>query len=518
MQLVAYGAQDVFLTGNPQITFFKIVYRRHTNFAVESIEQTFNGTADFSRKVSCTISRNGDLITKMYLRVTLSGGDSGNVDKRWAWVSRVGHALIDNVELEVGGTRIDKQYGDWLNIWFELARNFAQDRGYNKLIGNVPELTTLAQTHNSAVLYVPLKFFCNRHDGLAIPLIALQYHETKVNFEFRPVEQCVNAEAGLTDVRSLGLRMEDATLYVDYVYLDNEERKRFAQAQHEYLIEQVQFTGEESVNSLSQKFRLNFNHPCKALYWGLKLGRYTTGKTFFYHDPSNVENTRVEATKRFVLACALYDNNGKLDLANNRVQAAVGLSASLAAKLNSISAVAITTEPDVDNITILGSPLSLEDVSTPVVNLLGNTPRPTGGDGRAAKDVRVFQWDNYGMYLDRSGNPLLKALLQLNGHDRFSERDGNYFNYVQPLQHHTNTPADGVNMYSFALNPEEHQPSGTCNMSRIDNATLNLTFGASGVNDFKNTYLSDDSKISIYASNYNVFRVMSGMGGLAYSN
>ena len=518
MQLVAYGAQDVFLTGNPQITFFKIVYRRHTNFAVESIEQTFNGTADFSRKVSCTISRNGDLITKMYLRVTLSGGDSGNDDKRWAWVSRVGHALIDNVELEVGGTRIDKQYGDWLNIWFELARNFAQDRGYNKLVGNVPELTTLARSHGQAVLYVPLKFFCNRHDGLAIPLIALQYHETKVNFEFRPVEQCVNAEASLTDVRSLGLRMEDATLYVDYVYLDNEERKRFAQAQHEYLIEQVQFTGEESVNSLSQKFRLNFNHPCKALYWGLKLGRYTTGKTFLYYDPTNIENTRVEATKRFVLACALYDVNNKLDLANNRVQAATGLSTSLATLFNNVNAVAITNEPDVDNITILGSPLSLEHVSRPVTTLLSGVTRPTVGDGRSAKDVRVFQWDNYAMYLDRTGNPLQKALLQLNGHDRFTERDGNYFNYVQPLQHHTNTPCDGVNMYSFALNPEEHQPSGTCNMSRIDNATLNLTFGPVGVADFKNQYLADDSKIAIYASNYNVFRVMSGMGGLAYSN
>ena len=138
MQLVAYGAQDVFLTGNPQITFFKIVYRRHTNFALESIEQTFTGTADFGRKVSCTVARSGDLITKMYLRVSFDEyvASAG----KWGWVSRLGHALVKEVELEIGGTRIDKQYGDWLNVWYELARNFAQDRGYDKLIGNTPEM------------------------------------------------------------------------------------------------------------------------------------------------------------------------------------------------------------------------------------------------------------------------------------------------------------------------------------------------------------------------------------------
>ena len=519
MQLVAYGAQDVFLTGNPQITFFKIVYRRHTNFAVESIEQTFNGSVDFSRKVSCTISRNGDLITKMYLRVTLSAGDAG-AGNTWGWVSRVGHALIDNVELEVGGTRIDKQYGDWLNIWYELARNYAQERGYNKLIGNVPELTTLSQSHQAAVLYVPLKFFSNRHDGLAIPLIALQYHETKVNFEFRSLAQCVNYTNN-TNLSTMGLKMNDATLFVDYVYLDNEERKRFAQAQHEYLIEQVQFTGDESVSSVSQKFRLNFNHPCKALYWGLKLGRYTTGKSFLAFNPFNTEAARIEATKRWVLAVAEYDSVDptKLKLTSNRLALAsgTGLPSGSSAIFTRINPVALTSEADVDNITILGSPLSVEEFSKPCADLFGSFTRPTTGDGAASRDVRVCQWDNYGIYLDRTGNPLQKALLQLNGHDRFTERDGAYFNYVKPYQHHSNTPADGVNMYSFALNPEEHQPSGTCNMSRIDNATLNLTFG-DGSTSFKNNFLADDSKISIYATNYNVFRIMSGMGGLAYSN
>ena len=533
MQLVAYGAQDVYLTGNPQITFFKVVYRRHTNFAVENIEQVFNGAADFGRKVTCQISRNGDLITKMYLRVVLPG--VAFTDK-WAWVSRVGHALIDNVELEIGGTRIDKQYGNWLNIWYELARNWAHDRGYDVMIGNTSELTTLSNSHDEAVLYIPLKFFNNRNDGLAIPLIALQYHEVKLNFEFSQRDVCVNRVSGLVPSQLNSLSFQSASLFVDYVYLDTEERKRFAQAQHEYLIEQVQFTGSESVSTLNQKFRLNFNHPCKALYWALQLGRYTSGKTFLAYDSKNLDNTRLLATKRAVLALAKYAGD-KLDLESGvsgevagTVQAYDPVFADFMSRVN---AVAITNDPDVDNITILGDLLTLEEVSSPVgglrvyntvahttsVAFVRNPEVPVNTDGAATNDVVVRQNDNYGVYLNKSVNPVNKVLLQLNGHDRFSERDGNYFNYVQPYQHHSNTPSDGLNMYSFSLNPEEHQPSGTCNMSRIDNATLNLTFGRNSAdNDFKLNYLDTDSNLSIYATNYNVLRIMSGMGGLAYSN
>ena len=537
MQLVAYGAQDVYLTGNPQITFFKVVYRRHTNFAVENIEQTFNGAADFGRRVTCQISRNGDLITKMYLRVFLPTFTTRSSGMKWAWVSRVGHALIDSVELEIGGTRIDKQYGNWLNVWYELARNWAHDRGYDIMIGNTAELTTLSQKHDEAVLYIPLKFFNNRNDGLAIPLIALQYHEVKLNFEFTPLEQCVNRtqEVKMSDLA--GLQFNSASLFVDYVYLDTEERKRFAQAQHEYLIEQVQFTGAESVNSQQQKFRLNFNHPCKALYWTLQLGRYSSGKQFLAYDAKNIDNTRLIATKRAVLALAQYKGD-KLALQSNVSSDIAGLLTAANSVFSDffkrVNPIAITNEPDMDNITILGDLLTLEEISSPVSSLklysfdthdanktvaFSNGSRTTVGDGAESKDVLLRQRDNYGVYLNKSGNPVARVLLQLNGHDRFSERDGNYFNYVQPYQHHSNTPADGCNMYSFALNPEEHQPSGTCNMSRIDNATLNLSFGRTSTdNEFKSIYLAEDSNISIYATNYNVLRIMSGMGGLAYSN
>ena len=274
MQLVAYGAQDIYLTGNPQITFFKVVYRRHTNFAVESIEQTFNGTADFNKRVTATISRNGDLIQQMYLEVvlpamsSLATGSTSNV-----WTYGVGNALVSQAEIEIGGQLIDRQYGDWMNIWTELTIPAGKRDGYDNMVGNFLTtagglanpteqvggiaLTTVTTTINR--LYVPLQFWFNRNPGLALPLIALQYHEVKLNLTIRPLADLVDVStSGTTTTNSLGCK-----LYVDYVYLDTDERRRFAQVSHEYLIEQVQFTGTETIaaGTSNKNVTLNFNHP-----------------------------------------------------------------------------------------------------------------------------------------------------------------------------------------------------------------------------------------------------------------
>jgi hypothetical protein len=366
LQLVAYGAQDVYLSGNPQITFFKVAYRRHTNFSMESIEQTFNGTADFGRRVTCQISRNGDLIHRMYLQVALSGA---------AWVNDAyaGLALVKSVELEIGGQRIDKQYGDWMYIWNELSLPAGKSDGFKTMVGADAQVAT-----DSVTLFVPLEFWFCRNPGLALPLIALQYHEVKVNLEF---DTAINASITGTDAK-----MGTTSLWVDYIFLDTDERRRFAQLSHEYLIEQLQFTGEESVSAGSNKIKLNFNHPVKELVWVMQ------------------------------------------------------------------------------------------------------------------EDTGAFS--EFG-----TANLTVDAKLQLNGHDRFAVRSGKYFNLVQPFQHHENIPSNaGINVYSFALKPEEHQPSGTLNFSRIDSAVLNVTAA------------TDAKKIRVYAVNYNVLRVMSGMGGLAYSN
>ena len=497
MQLVAYGAQDIYLTGSPQITFFKVVYRRHTNFAMESIQQTFNGSANFGNRVTCTISRNGDLVHNMWVEATLPAGTAKANGAVWG--SNVGHRLINNVELEIGGQKIDKHYADWLEVWSQLTVTPEKTTGYNAMVDNdtaasgifasyasldtgvasgnadntalnigvmfglnatdvvlrikeeagpvlsaatnastwaasttIDAAATKASTSSGSAtltvtlkdadstlkaavgnadaklivtivggkyqvtfasgmrtdaavntvaakkLYVPLQFWFCRNPGLALPLIALQYHEVKLNLEFETFANSVTSSMNETTGS-----LSDVSLWCDYIYLDTDERRRFAQVSHEYLIEQLQFTGNESAASAAVSLRLNFNHPVKELVW---VGTTSTS--------------------------GVYD--GTLSLAK----------------------------------------------------------------------------------------------LQLNGHDRFAERNGAYFNKVQTYQHHTNIPSGNVYLYSFALKPEEHQPSGTCNFSRIDNATLQLTWA--GAVSGRNA--------KVFAVNYNVLRVMSGMGGLAYSN
>jgi hypothetical protein len=469
MQLVAMGAQDVYLTGNPQITFFKVVYRRHTNFSKECIAQTFNGSVPQTGEgsVTCTLARNGDLVQEIYLQITshddtqdssLTGvsvevgtndtnftitghnitngnpvmayfnksftvttaeGDitiaanelveltevnintvtlkryvdgvltavtpDGNTvmakvtgvwkanteSTRWKDVDMT--KLVKTVEVEIGGQKIDKHYSQWLDIYNEL---FETSHDLRMAMTNGSDIPT---PNVGATNYIPLRFWFNRNPGLALPLIALQYHEVKINMTLNP--KSVDGSNHCT--------ISDAKLLVNYLYLDTDERRRFAQVSHEYLIEQVQHTGPESDTTVD----MNFNHPVKSLFW---------------------------------------------------------------------------TAPDAT----LGA-----------------------------------------------------AKIQLNGHDRAAEQPHDYYHLVQPYENglghcgkslNTTTRKWGnvvntvgtnnVGMYSFCLKPAEHQPSGTCNFSRIDNARLNIA----GVSSTNNLYL--------FAMNYNVLRIMSGMGGLAYSN
>ena len=548
MQLVAYGAQDVYLTGNPQITFFKVVYRRHTNFSVEPIQQVFNGSPDFGRTVTCNLNRNGDLITNMYSVITLDAAttvlsaETEKTSPKWGYVRRLGYAVIQSTKIEIGGSKIDEQYGDWLNIWQELSQKVGQNRGHAKMIGDVSELTQFARSHGEYTMYVPLAFWFNRHNGLALPLIALQYHDVRVTIQYRNSSECLNwARPALVGVPS-SVRMKESYLLIDYVYLDSEERKRFAQASHEYLIEQLQFTGAESLQNTNNKFRLNFNHPSKFLIWAPHLQKYAKGDAFLaYADDGNWTAASERAAKIVWLASrnlaepvtdssgeyivnsdASGDNYGFGGAGGSDVDSVApireGINATLAALASKVDAQLMFSQgtiytADPENVLILRNDLTSEDLSTSLGDISDSVNGNWLKQTEASNPHGVFVQDhfNYGRYLNCSGNPVLSAKLQLNGHDRFQERDGSYFNYVQPWQHFSNTPADGINVYSFALKPEDHQPSGTCNFSRIDNATLNVTV-------VDKEELDADSNINIYTVNYNVLRVMSGMAGTAYSN
>lgn len=498
LQLVAYGSQDVYLTGNPQITFFKVVYRRHTNFSMESVEQVFQGNADWGRRVTCLVSRNGDLIYRTYLRVvlpsvTVTPGTS------FRWLDSIGHILIKSVEIEIGGQRIDKHYSEWLHIWNELTQTAGHQLGYQNMIGNTPDLTTPyfvksgspAVTVPSKILWIPFQFWFNTNPGLALPLIALQYHEVKYYIDIAPVTDCywsgvvatsytntagsnISVASGIitrTDLSAVTVPpLVSASLFIDYIYLDTEERRRMAQLAHEYLITQLQFTGAESTSNQNNKIKLAFNHPTKELVWVVQPDDNVAtdvpfGKQWFNFSDST--NKNFLGTYKYV-----GYTEDTTDIASNEWG----------------SAFTSLLKP--------GAPVGAKGFKSGVMS------------GVAAGGTS-------GVYLpvtfDAGDNPCASVRLQLNGHDRQSERDGRYHNLVQPFQHHENVPSVGINVYSFALKPEEHQPSGTCNMSRIDNATLNLTLTQDTV---KKGNATRTAQVKIFGVNYNVLRLLSGMGGL----
>ena len=553
MQLVAYGAQDVYLTGNPQITFWKVTYRRHTNFAMESIEQTFNGQADFGRRVQCTISRNGDLAYRTYLQVTLPeigqegccGESPADCDKTYArWLDFPGEQLISMVEVEIGGQRIDRQYGDWMHIWNQLTLTSEQERGYNKMVGQTVQLTYLTHPDFADVesacaaldvpaavcaprnalpettLYVPLQFWFCRNPGLALPLIALQYHEVKINLELRPSDECLFAVTDLTEGTSgssavaNGNSVKDgaayqkslvaASLYVDYVFLDTDERRRMAQNPHEYLIEQLQFTGDESVGSSSNKIKLNFNHPCKELVWVVQPDKNVDYCQSFLKDRD----------LNRALGAQPFNYTDALDALVPDFAAFAGYATLTAQGKNEsfITSHGLFQDAGADSLPVGSQWGEVLDQNCSVPALSVPYPISDVGDS-GVSDAGAFVLAETALNMHCWGqNPVVTAKLQLNGQDRFSEREGTYFDLVQPYQHHTRNPDTGINVYSFALRPEEHQPSGTCNFSRIDNATLQLVLSTHAIGG------DETAKVRVYATNYNVLRVMSGMGGLAYSN
>ena len=257
-----------------------------------------------------------------------------------------------------------------------------------------------------------------------------------------------------------------------------------AQNPHEYLIEQLQFTGDESVGSSSNKIKLNLNHPCKELIWVVQ-------------PDVNVDycaSTTNGHALNHLLGAQPFNYTDALDVLPNAVHAFGGVSDA-------------TTSGSFVSGGFFQDPFS-NDVTPAAADLLANSTSESG-----VSDAGTFVLGETALDMHCWGeNPVVVAKLQLNGQDRFSEREGTYFDLVQPFQHHTRAPDTGINVYSFALRPEEHQPSGTCNFSRIDNATLQLVLSNATVQGVST------AKVRVYAVNYNVLRIMSGMGGLAYSN
>lgn len=451
LQLVAYGAQDAYLSGNPQITFWKGLYKRHTNFAMEPFRVNFNGQPNWGTKQTAMMTRHADLLYSTYLEVQLPAKYADGVNIQWNngidnnagnaastagqdnFGAALGLNLLQYVELDIGGQIIDRKYSEFLYIWDQLTLPSMMQQikyhrmlnGFHNIANNTFPSPVGCQSGNGRpslpnTLYIPLGFFFCRNPGSALPLIALQYHEVKINVYWNDPKIIAGS---ITQFNAKGLPGPlSAAIYTDYIYLDTEERRRFAQQSHEYLIEQVQFNEDVGISSPNQRIDLTFNHPVKELIWVVQPSCYTDCKL----PPKE--------------AALTYVAGGRV----NRL--------------------------------------------LPFEYGLGSADKV----------------------------PVYEQSIQINGQDRLDKRYGDYFNKVQPYQHHSGKfITAGCYMYSFAIRPEENQPSGTCNFSRIDTATIVLTMDGSVV---VNSDTEDTWDIRVYAVNYNVLRIMSGMGGLAYSN
>lgn len=587
VQIAVYGAQDIFLTGTPQITFFKVVYRRHTNFSIESIQQQFIGVTNFGYEMSSVIDKIGDLMHKVYLeielpeinltkhrsnynidhntaklqfsqaesyyklicsyitsnvyiarqlydllktdnvsmqeinlimsnpkfinrlensrseiksyilntdnydlipilvkkkeeiyhtisrldvqilfnsiklddqckreklliiikkqlycelqniylniyniylkkKVTLDEWNCNSYVERYefAWVEEIGNAIIDQIDVKIGPEVIDRHTGDWMILYNKITLNEYQKVNYEKMIGQVPQLIKFDDCIKPRYkLVIPLSFWFNKYTGLALPLIALRYHDVMINLRLKDlnklcyVSDTTELSCDIPAIQSeFNINIQSAVLYVDYIFLDSDERRRFAQSSHEYLIETVQYNEFCIGPSTNANTHLVFSHPCRYM--------------IFFCQPNQ------------------YRAN------------------------------------------------------------------PTGRN--------KCQWNNFATNFDKSGQPVSNAFIRLNSTDiTDSSQPIEYFNYVQPYMYFTHSPTDGQYVYSFSINPMEIQPNGSCNFSRIDDVSIEYKFSEEFIKLVNsNIYESDGIKTGIYIAtyvlSYNILRFISGMAGLAF--
>ena len=403
LQLLAKGPQDRFLSTNPQITLFKSTYRRHSDFAMEPQEVQFSGAVAFGRKVSAVIPRSADLLKDVKLVADLPAlsQTTGTV----AWTRQVGNALVSSVEIQIGGSRVDRLMSQYLNIWAELSEDASHRRDYDIMIGNVSEMTTAAASISARRVYVPLPFWFCQDTGLALSLISLAYNEVKIELDIRPISELYITDDGAAP--SAAGELTNAFLLCESVFLEAEERKSLVAEPQEQLITQVQYAGAESISNSNVKIRLPFNHPVKSIAWCMQ----------------------------------------------------------------------------------------------PAANL---------SSGRN----RVFDFTNSGAAgtVYAGGHTLTTAKISLNGSDKFSEKDAIYFGNAQPRDTAVASPAQGIYLYSFAVQAYGKQaftqPSGSCNFSKIDNAFLHMTTATS----------TNPTTVHVFAQNWNVLRYISGLAGVAYAS
>jgi len=494
MQLVAYGIENMYLTEDPQITFFKIVYRRHTNFAIESMPQNFNTKANFGNKVSCTIAKNADLINKIYVVVTLPSIPILQNNSKIKWIDHIGFQLLKTIELEIGGKIIDTHYNDWMFIWYELNKN-NNSRGMDVMIGNVPELYNYSSSKNEYTLCIPLQFWFCKNVSLSLPIIALENSEVKINVEFSNIEDCLIVGPShfiyTTDTLSLFkpyefISINNSETYIQFINFDNDTMKLgYIKTDPTINLQPNDIlTGIDSgyvttvynpttklynqITSNNEQLNVSKSNPVFRVVYNSSIVDAFLYVDYVYLD--NMERLKfAKSNHEYLIDVCQFDNDKIIFNANNKIK--------------------------------LG-------YSQPTKELIIR-----GQMNYIITDNMYYKEPfNYSTSINKNiaKSLIKKVLIKLNGYNREQDYDENFYSYIQSFQHHLSPPPFGVFIYSFALNPDNFQPSGSCNFSKIDDISINITTEPI-------TYLKPAS-IKIYAVSCNIFRIINGISGLAFEN
>jgi len=403
LQLSQYGAEDILLTGNPQVSFFKTIYKRYTNFQIQSLQQTIEGNIDFGNTIYTTINKSGHLLNNIILQITLPTLNPPNSNYTYyCYTNNIISSLIKSVSVSIGGQTIDKHYGTYFDIIDEL-----NDNKYQKIFSKFNSEYSIRDNYKSHNIYLPLQFWFCKHYSNSIPLISLLNQDVQLAIELNDLRNIVKSDStNWSNPTTTGNDL-DIQIWADYIFLDSNEQKLFSKINHEYLIEQLQYTGDDTLfsNILSYDFNLHFNHPIKEIFW-------------------------------------IIQNN--LDTITNS---------------------------------------------------------NTGNNHTKYTHIHVSNSDTFNT-----------ATIQINGQQLFPHRNAEYFRELMPLKTYEHIPKKHIYLYSFSLFPNQHQPSGSFNFTNVDTAILNLTFNNTGAGS------STNSKVKIYAVNYNILKIMSGQASVVYQN
>lgn len=500
IQLASKGPQDVFFTYNPQITFFKSVYKKHTNFSIQPMKQYFIYPPDFGKKVTCLLSKNGDLIHKIFLVLTLprlKPYTYKSIPIQMAWVKNIAYTLIQSVEIEIGGKTIDKHYGEWMYLWSLLNEN--RDIGFLKMIGDIPDLFTFSEEKQEYTIHIPLQFWFCRHSGLSLPLLALQYQDVRIHVHFEEFEKCHL----LHPTHKIELESELVNFQENEILFQEIDGKRHYLRFHSFdaLSQTMYYSVLDTMTLQSQSMTTNMNQFDKILSSIYENPKYfirsLQSNAFAVPKVNSVSTIFLNQKLKYISLKSSYLLVDYIFLEKEEKQKF------LQTKLEyTLEQVTTLQEKTLEG----GSKQIRFDLEHPCKYIVWVTQYSY------MKHSLIQQFMNYtDLPFDhiQANSLLLYQSILMNGLEFCSLRDAKYFNFIQTYQHFLYTIPKGVNLYSFSLHPHLYEPSGSCNMSKIENLSLQLVFQP-------NVTITKDAKFRGYGVYYNVFQIVNGLSGLVF--